>query len=132
MTEHVRATLDTYLATFATRDPRAIVALHSPDSRFWQRTGQDPVVGRPDIAAAFGALFDQWPDLTFEVREAHVGRDFWVLDWILDAQGRSGRIRFDCLDVVTLDAAGLVQTKTTYVDLVQAQAAVALEAERAR
>jgi hypothetical protein len=132
MSEQLRAAYDRYLTTFATRDPEAIVALHSPDSRFWQRTGQDAVLGREAIATAFGTLFAQWPDLTFEVREVHFGPDFWVLDWILDSQGRSGRIRFDCLDFVTVDGAGLVKTKTTYVDLAQAQQALVLDADRGR
>lgn len=33
-------------------------------------------------------------------------------------------VRFDCLDVVTLDDEGLVLRKDTYVDLVQVQAAL--------
>jgi uncharacterized protein (TIGR02246 family) len=127
----IRVLHDTYLDTFATRDVAAIAALHAPDGTFWQRTGLGPVTGRDAIAAAFTALFEQWPDLSCEVREVAFGTDLWVLDWVLDAQGRSGRVRFDCLDVVTVDEAGLVRSKTTFVDLVQAQAALADDARRA-
>lgn len=121
--------LDRYLATFATREPSKIVELHSPDSVYWQRTDNEPVTGRAAIAEAFANLFAQWADLACEVRETAVGPDFWVLDWVLTAQGRHGRIRFDCLDVVHVDTAGLVTTKSTFVDLAQAQAALARDAE---
>jgi hypothetical protein len=125
MSSPVQTRFDRYLAVFATRDPDRIVELHAPAGVYWQRTDREPVTGRAAIAAAFGELFAQWPDMRFEVRDVSFGPDFWVMDWILDAEGRQGRIRFDCLDVAHLDGAGLVELKHTYVDLAQAQAALA-------
>jgi hypothetical protein len=128
MSSSVHPHYERYLATFATREPDRIVALHAPDGTFWLRTGREPVVGRPAIATAFADLFAQWPEMTFEVRAASFGPDFWVLDWVLDAQGRHGRIRFGCLDLVHVDTAGLVASKHTFVDLAQATAALAHDA----
>ncbi|GAA3614024.1 hypothetical protein GCM10022419_118990 [Nonomuraea rosea] len=124
-----RDLFDTYAATFATRDVAAIVALHSPGSQFWLHNGERPVHGRTAVRDTFAALFEQWPDLGFETYRVIVGDRHWVLDWALTAvlTGQDGHrrpIRFDCLDVVTLDADGLVERKDTFIDLPQAQAAL--------
>jgi hypothetical protein len=130
MTSPVQAHFDRYLTVFATRDPDRIAELHAPGGVYWQRTDREPVMGRAAIAAAFAELFAQWPDLRFEVRDVSFGPDFWVTDWILDAEGRHGRIRFDCLDLAHLDGSGLVELKRTYADLAQAQAAVARDVRK--
>jgi hypothetical protein len=64
------------------------------------------------------------------------GPDFWVLDWKLTflPEGAGQRVGFDCVDVVNVDADGLVSRKDTFVDMVQLQAAlpgVDVEAEAA-
>jgi hypothetical protein len=61
------------------------------------------------------------------------GPDHWVLDWALTAEltrgdGTAIPIRFDCIDVVTVNADGLVARKDTFVDHVQAQQALAAAA----
>jgi uncharacterized protein (TIGR02246 family) len=128
----VRQLFDTYAAAFATRDADAIVALHSPDTQFWLRAGGQPVQGRAAVRDAFAALFEQWPGLSFETHRLITGARHWVLDWALTAtltgpDNTTRPIRFDCLDVVTLDEDGLVVRKDTFVDHVQAQAALIAE-----
>ena len=104
-----------YAETFATRDVDAIVKLHAEDTVFIQHTGLPAAPGRAGVHAAFSALFQTWPDLSFGVDRTLFGEDFWILDWTLVAN--NGDVRLDCLDVVTVDDAGLVVRKDTYVDL---------------
>jgi hypothetical protein len=125
----VRQLFDTYAATFATCDPDAIVALHAPGTRFWLHTGGGPVDGRAAVRKTFAGFFEQWPELGFDVYRVITGPRHWVLDWaltaVLNGPDRTRRpIRFDCLDLVTLDDDGLVDRKDTFIDVVQAQAAL--------
>ncbi|SEG99964.1 SnoaL-like domain-containing protein [Nonomuraea solani] len=128
-TTNVRELFDTYAATFATRDLDAIVALHSPATMFWLHNGEQPVHGRAALRDTFAAMFAQWPEMGFDVHRAITGDGHWILDWALTAVltgpgGDRRPIRFDCLDVVTLDKDGLVERKDTFIDLPQAQAAL--------
>jgi ketosteroid isomerase-like protein len=109
-----------YFAAWATRDPDAIVALHTDDTRFWMHLGAPPVHGREAVRAAFAEIFEQFPDLTWETYRVLYGEDHWILDWALI----SGDIRFDCLDVVNVSPDGLVVRKDTFVDAMQLQAAL--------
>ena len=103
-----------YADTFATRNVDAIVALHAADTVFHQHTARPPAHGGAGVHAAFTALFAMWPDLTLQVDRVLYGDRFWVLDWTLVAA--DGAVRLDCLDVVTVDDAGLVLRKDTYAD----------------
>ena len=109
-----------YFAAWAERDPDAIAALHTEDTRFWTHTGGDPVVGRDAVRDTFAGIFAQFPGFAFETYRVLYGDDHWVLDWALI----SGAIRFDCLDVVTVSPDGLVARKDTFIDSVQLQAAL--------
>jgi ketosteroid isomerase-like protein len=116
----LRAISERYFAAWADRDPDAIVALHTDDTRFWTHLGAGPVVGRDAVRDTFGELFDRFPEFSFETYRVLYGEDHWLLDWALI----SGDIRFDCLDVVTVSPDGLVARKDTFVDAVQLQAAM--------
>ncbi|MEV0389577.1 nuclear transport factor 2 family protein [Nonomuraea sp. NPDC050643] len=125
----VEKLFDAYASTFATRDAHAIVALHSPQTKFWLRNGEQPVHGRPAVRETFAAMFEQWPEMGFEVHRLITGDRHWVLDWALTAvlttpDGARHPVSFDCLDVVILDQNGLVERKDTFIDLPQAQAAL--------
>jgi ketosteroid isomerase-like protein len=109
-----------YFTAWAHRDPDAIVALHTDDTRFWTHLGAEPVVGREAVRATFAELFDQFEEFSFETYRVLYGEDHWVLDWALI----SGDIRFDCLDVVLVSPDGLIARKDTFVDAVQLQAAL--------
>ena len=116
----VMAISERYFAAWADRDPDAIVALHTDDTRFWTHLGAGPVFGREAVRDTFAELFDSFPDFSFETYRVLYGEDHWVLDWALI----SGDIRFDCLDVVVVSPDGLVARKDTFVDAVQLQAAL--------
>jgi uncharacterized protein (TIGR02246 family) len=127
--EDIQTVFDRYAATFATRDPDAIVRLHSPDSQFWLHLGEEPIRGRAAIRDRFSEYFEQWPSFGFDTYRVHVGPHHWVLDWALTSvlagvDGTKRPVRFDCIDLVEVDYDGLVARKDTFVDLVQAQAAI--------
>ncbi len=109
-----------YFAAWAARDPDAIVALHTEDTRFWMHMGGEAVVGRDEVRATFADIFEQFPDLTWETYRVLYGEDHWILDWALI----SCDIRFDCVDVVSVAPDGLVVRKDTFVDAAQLQAAM--------
>ena len=116
----LKAISERYFAAWAARDPDAIAALHTPDTRFWMHMGGDAVVGRDAVRATFAEIFAQFPDFTWETYRVLFGEDHWILDWALI----SGDIRFDCLDVVNVSTDGLVTRKDTFVDATQLQTAL--------
>ncbi|MVU82759.1 DUF4440 domain-containing protein [Nocardia sp. ET3-3] len=118
---------DTYAAAWSAHDADAIIALHTPDTQFWLHSGARPIHGRPAVRDAFAEMFRQWPEFGFDVHRLLIGERHWVLDWTLtavltDASGRPHPIRYDCLDIVTVDSAGLVERKDTYIDFPQVKA----------
>lgn len=115
-----------YFAAWEARDPDAIVALHTEDTRFWIHLGTEPVSGRDAVRATFAELFERFPEFGFETYRVLYGPEFWVLDWALTFQpeGSDERARFNCLDVVNVSPDGLVARKDTFVDVVQLQAAM--------
>jgi hypothetical protein len=117
----LQAISDRYFAAWAARDPDAIIALHTEDTRFWAHTGAGPVDGATAVRATFAELFQQFPDFSFDVYRVLFGTDHWVLDWALI----SGDIRFDCVDVVDVAPNGRIARKDTFIDMVQLQAALA-------
>ena len=106
----LKAISERYFAAWADRDPDAIVALHTDDTRFWTHLGNEAVVGRDAVRATFAELFDTFPDFSFETYRVLYGEDHWVLDWALIS--------------VVVSPDGLVARKDTFVDSVQLQAAI--------
>jgi uncharacterized protein (TIGR02246 family) len=132
----LKAISERYFDAWASRDPDAIVGLHSEDTRFWSHLGTGPVSGRDAVRAVFAELFERFPELGFETYRVLYGPDFWVLDWALTFRpgGAEERARFDCLDLVNVSSDGLVARKDTFIDMVQLQAAMPgtdIEAEAA-
>jgi uncharacterized protein (TIGR02246 family) len=127
---------ETYFAAWEARDPDAITELHTEDTTFWSHLGTPRVEGRDAVRDHFAAIFETFPEWGYEAYRVLYGPDFWVLDWKLTflPEGASERVGFDCVDVVNVDADGLVSRKDTFVDMVQLQAAlpgVDVEAEAA-
>src|SRR5215217_8121701 len=110
----VEAVAETYFAAWEARDPDRIAALHTDDTRFQIHAANEPTVGREAVRDAFAGLFEQWPNFAFDVHRVLYGDDHWVLDWaLLSSGGPAGDVRFDCLDVVTVEN-GLVARKDTF------------------
>lgn len=128
-THDTPALFEAYAKAWTEQDPDAIIALHAADTQFWLHSGSGPVRGRRAVRDAFAEMFTQWPEFGFEVYRVLTGDAHWVLDWALTAvlagpEGRPRPVRFDCLDIVTVDAHGLVVRKDTFVDFPQVQAAL--------
>jgi len=121
----VAAIADIYFEAWRRRDPVAITELHAPESQFWLHLGTEPVRGREAIEKSFSEIFERFPEFGFETYRVIYGPAHWVLDWALTSVLAGGEpIRFDCLDIVTLTRAGLVDRKDTFVDMVQLNAAL--------
>ena len=56
LTPDLEAVSSRYFAAWADRDPDAIAALHTEDTRFWTQTGAAPVVGRGAVRDTFAGL----------------------------------------------------------------------------
>jgi steroid delta-isomerase-like uncharacterized protein len=107
-----------YAAAWEARDADAIAALHTEDSVFHLHTaGSEPARGREAVRAAFAEMFEQWPDLSFDVVSLHAGEDFWAVEWKV----RASAFEADLADVVTV-ADGLVKSKQSYLDALAVQA----------
>lgn len=120
MQNDLKAISEKYFAAWAARDPEAIAAMHTENTRFSMHLGTEPVVGRDAVRDAFAGVFAQFPDFSFETYRVLYGDGHWVLDWALI----SGAIRFDCLDVVTVSSDGLVARKDSFIDSAQLTAAM--------
>jgi SnoaL-like domain len=119
-----------YAKCWADRDPEAIVRLHTEDTIFWLHNGGEQVHGKDVVRRTFAGMFEQFPNFRFEVYRTFFGLDHWVLDWALlctlPASDGSGtrEARWDCIDVVTVTAEGLVSRKDTFIDAAQAARAL--------
>lgn len=116
-----------YFMAWKAHDLDRIIALHAEGTRFEIHAGSNPAQGREAVRAAFDEVFEQWPNLAIESNRILLGDRHWVLDWTLvSSGGPAGDVRFDCVDVVTVAANGLVERKDTYIDMAQLQAALDL------
>lgn len=119
-----------YLAAWAASDVDAIMERHTPQSMFWLHARAGPVIGRVGVREAFAKLFHKYPGMGMKPTRALYGERHWVLDWTMtwdwqDPGGVSREARCDCLDLVTLDDAGLILRKDTFIDASQVVAAPA-------
>jgi steroid delta-isomerase-like uncharacterized protein len=105
------------------RDPDAIVALHTNDTRFHAHVGQESARGRTEVRRAFADLLAQFPDLAFEQVSLRTGSDFWVVEWRMSGTlaGTDERFEVDLIDLITVED-GLVKSKDSYIDTVSLQA----------
>ncbi len=118
---------DRYAEAWGRRDPDAIVALHTEDTRFHAHVGQGPVIGKKAVRQAFAALFDQFPDLGFEQVSLITGSDFWVVEWKMTGTpaGTESQFAVDAIDLITVED-GLIKSKDSYLDAVSMQTQLGL------
>jgi steroid delta-isomerase-like uncharacterized protein len=115
--------IERYSDAWASRDPDAIVALHTEDTAFHAHTGQEAAVGKAAVRQAFADLLALFPDLGFQPVSLRVGSDFWVAEWRMTgtAAVSGAKVEVDLVDVITVKG-GLVASKDSYVDAVALQA----------
>jgi len=118
-----------YTNAWASRDPDAIVALHTEDTRFHAHIGQEPAVGKMAVRQAFAELFAQFPDLAFEQVSLKTTADFWAVEWKMSGTlaGTDHTFEVDLVDLITVED-GLVKSKDSYIDAVSMQAQLGLVA----
>lgn len=121
------AIADRYAAAWLSHDPEAILALHAPDSTFQAHGRGGEVRGKAALLKEFTQAFERYPDFGVEIRRLLLGDRHWTLDWTLTFQP-AGKERkgFHALDVVEVDAAGLVTRKDTFFDYAEVKAAMAV------
>jgi uncharacterized protein (TIGR02246 family) len=117
----LQAIFDRYHQAWDDKDPDAIVALHSEDSTFALRGGEERVHGRAALRAHFEGVFASFPGYRAEVQRLLLGDGHWILEWtmVVDLVGTDGAAvtaRIDLLDVVDVNDRGEVIRKDVYVD----------------
>jgi steroid delta-isomerase-like uncharacterized protein len=126
---HVQDLIQRYTDAWGSRDPDAIVGLHTEDTSFHAHAGQEPATGKAAVRQAFSDLLTQFPDLAFAAVSQRVGPDFWVAEWRMSGTlaGTDSRFEVDLVDVVVVED-GLVKSKDSYIDAVSLQAQLGLVA----
>lgn len=130
----LRRIADEYDAAWRARDVEAIVAKHAPSGSYRLHVAGVPrLEGRDALRAAFTASLENWSEISFQLDRALFGDSHYV--WqstmrgvlarplalgalTIEANGRE--LSLTGVDVITLDAEGLVESKETYFDLVGA------------
>lgn len=117
---------DRYAAAWLSHDPKAVVALHAPDSTFQAHGRSAEAQGHAALLQEFAGIFERYPDFGVEIHRLLLGDRHWTLDWTLTFQppGKEERRGFHALDVVEVDGAGLVTRKDTFFDYAQVKAAM--------
>ena len=128
------------LETTATRSNIAEIAdryaaawlptIRTPSSRstprnqnFRRMAGRDEVEGNAALRKEFAQIFERYPDFGVVTHRLLVGDNHWTLDWTSPSTARQDRRSFRALDVVEVDANGLVTRKDTFFDFAQVKAA---------
>lgn len=116
---------DRYAAAWLSHNPDAILALHAPNSTFQAHGRSGEVKGNAALRNEFAQVFERYPDFGVVTHRLLIGDNHWTLDWTLTFQppGKDRR-GFRALDVVEVDASGLVTRKDTFFDFTQVKAAL--------
>jgi steroid delta-isomerase-like uncharacterized protein len=124
-TPDLPALAERYSTAWTRHDVDAIVALHTPDSRFHSHGRNQAVQGREALRTEFSGVFRVYPEFGVEAHRLLFGDRHWVLDWTLTFKSASGERRgFRCVDIVEVSDDGLIANKDTYYDFREATAAM--------
>lgn len=82
-----------YHDAWEAKDPDAIAALHSEDSSYALRAGEERVHGRAALREHYAKVFEQYPNYRADVARLILGAGHWVLEWtmvidLLDTDGK--------------------------------------------
>ncbi|HEU5471814.1 MAG TPA: nuclear transport factor 2 family protein [Actinophytocola sp.] len=125
-----------YDAAWNAGDVEAIVARHAPNGSYRLHIGGGPeITGRAAMHGAFTAALGNWRELSFELNRIRCGADYYV--WESTVRGELARplrlgpvtieptgrtLTFTGIDLVSLDADGLISAKDTWFDILAAVA----------
>lgn len=128
MSRALEALVQRYADAWNRHDVDAILALHTEDAIFENHTSGGLAVGKAEIRALLGSVFETFADLRFATRRAYFGDDVAVVEWTATAThsrpipwgGRafpaSGKtLSWDGMDVLPVKG-GLVARKDVYAD----------------
>ena len=121
--------IDRYNEAWNAHDVDAIMAMHAPDMVFENHTAGERAEGEA-VREHVAAIFDSWPDITFETRRLYVRDDLIVQEWtasathsrsmrrgdlVAEASGKA--VRWDGMDIIPVRD-GLITRKDVYSDSV--------------
>lgn len=114
-----------YADAWKSRDPDAIMSLHTEESTFQAHGRTEELRGRAALHAEFKNIFQRYPGFGVEVHRLLHGARHWTLDWTLtfEPPGKTRR-GFRALDVVEIDDNGLVTRKDTFFNFAEVKAAL--------
>ena len=102
-----------YNEAWNAQDLDAIVALHAPGMVFENHTAGERAEG-DEVREHIGAIFANWPDLTFSGRRLYARDGLVVSEWTATATHADGRrLEWDGIDVFPFEN-GLILRKDVY------------------
>ncbi len=122
----------TYSQAWQSKDPAAIAALHTEDSVFHLHNVVEPWVGREEIAAAAAKIFEDSPDLSFELVRTHLGTDHYIGEYVMKGTRNGKPFACEGADLFMVRD-GQIARKDSYIDWVtyQKQTGIDVTAEAA-
>lgn len=114
--EQIRDLMDRYAATMTNKDRDGWLSTFAPDAVQVDPVGSPPNVGREAIGGFWDSMVAGADSVSFEVRQLHVCAPDAALEFTVTARTGDGGIRFDGVDVVTVDDAGLISNLRAYWD----------------
>jgi steroid delta-isomerase-like uncharacterized protein len=128
-TESLRETIDAYNDAWNAHDVGRIGSMHAPDMVFENHTAGERAEG-DEALRHIAAIFESWPDISFETRSLYVREDLVVQEWTASAthvkplrrgdivaEPSGKRIEWKGMDIIPF-ARGEVKRKDVYSDSV--------------
>lgn len=116
MTSQLAGLATRYSEAWANHDPDAIVAMHTEDTVFHTHGVGEPAQGKPAVRSTIAELFEQSPDIAFELQATHFGDDHFVTRYTMSGTAFGRHVSCDGVDVFTVRDEKIVR-KDTYLDL---------------
>ena len=121
--------IERYNEAWNAHDVDAIMAMHAPDMVFENHTASERAEGEA-VREHVAAIFEGWPDITFETRRLYVRDDLIVQEWTatathsrtmrrgdLVAEASGQAVRWEGMDIIPVRD-GLITRKDVYSDSV--------------
>jgi steroid delta-isomerase-like uncharacterized protein len=128
-TDDLRALIDAYNEAWNAHDVERIGAMHAPGMVFENHTAGERAEG-DEALEHIAAIFESWPDITFETRRLYVREDLVVQKWTarathikplrrgdIVAEPSGNRVEWKGVDVIPSED-GKITRKDVYSDSV--------------